>query len=159
MIAMEIAGKMKMSLISVMQNLAVIKGKPGWLGSFVISLVNACGRFKPLHFVWFHNDKKDPNKITGCCAQAVEIESGELIVGSPITEETVRGFGWDKKDNSMWNIPGQREQMFQYRAAAYFARAKCPEVLNGLYTKEELMDIENDYSGAEKVTINLGGNK
>ncbi|MBO7421915.1 MAG: hypothetical protein J6T99_00825, partial [Oscillospiraceae bacterium] len=73
-----------------------------------------------------------------------------------ITWETVVGFGWNKKDGSMWNIPGQREQMYQYRAAAYFARTFCPEVLGGLYTREENMDITGEYEKKpDRVTIKL----
>ena len=46
----------------------------------------------------------------------------------------------------MWNIDGMKQQMYMYRAAAFFARTFCPDVLNGVYTKEEIMDINQNYT-------------
>ena len=44
------------------------------------------------------------------------------------------------------------EQMFMYRCAAFFARAYCPDVLNGLQTAEELRDV-NGYEAEKKTTV------
>ena len=154
MIAMEMANRMRMSLMNVLQNLYIVQGKPSWSGQFCIAAINGCGMYEPLEFKWFHNDK---GEVTGCMAQAKSLITGNLCQGAPVTWETVEGFGWNQKSGSMWNIPGQREQMFMYRAAAYFARTFCPEVLGGLYTKEENMDISGKYDvpTAEKVVIDL----
>ena len=153
MIAMEMANRMHMGLLQVLQRLYIVKGKPSWSGQFCISAINACGKFSPLEFLWYYD--KD-NKIVGCSAQAKSLVTGNVCTSPAITWDTVVGFGWNKKDGSMWNIPGQREQMFQYRAAAYFARTYCPEVLGGLYTREENMDITGSYEDKpEKVTVEL----
>ena len=153
MIAMEMSNRMHMGLLQVLQSLYIVQGKPSWSGQFCISAINACGKFSPLEFVWYHD--KDGH-VTGCSAQATSLITGHLCTSPAITWDTVTGFGWDKKNNSMWNIPGQREQMYQYRAAAYFARTFCPEVLGGLYTKEENQDITGNYSDQpEKVVVNL----
>lgn len=143
MIAMEMSNRMKIGLLQVLQSLYIVKGKPSWSGQFCISAINACGKFTPLEFIWYHDDK---GTVTGCSAQATSLATGHLCTSPAITWDTVVGFGWNKKDGSMWNIPGQREQMFQYRAAAYFARTFCPEVLGGLYTREENMDITGSYN-------------
>lgn len=150
MIAMEMANRMHMGLLNVLQNMYIVQGKPSWSGQFCISAINGCGMFEPLEFIWY---KDDQGNVTGCSAQAVNRATGKLCVGAPITNETVTKFGWDAKSGSMWNIPGQREQMFMYRAAAFFARTFCPEVLGGLYTKEENMDIAGNYNepATEKV--------
>ena len=153
MIAMEMANRMHMGLLQVLQSLYIVKGKPSWSGQFCISAINACGKFTPLEFVWYYNED---GSVKGCSAQAASLATGHLLTSPPITWETVEGFGWNKKDGSMWNIPGQREQMYQYRAAAYFARTYCPEVLGGLYTKEENQDITGSYDERpEKVTVTV----
>lgn len=152
LIAMEMSNRMHMSLMNVMQNMYIVQGKPSWSGQFCISAINGCGKFTPLEFQWFHDEK---GKITGCLAQATNIETGKLCTSAPVTNDTVTAFGWDKKSNSMWNIPGQREQMFMYRSAAYFARTFCPEVLQGMYTKEENMDITGKYEDNNRVVVEL----
>lgn len=159
MIAMEMANRMKMSLMQVLQSLFVVQGKPSWSGQFCIAAINACGLYDPLEFVWLYGKDKE---ITGCYAQARSRTTGNIVIGAPITNETVKAFGWDAKNGSMWNIPGQREQMFMYRAAAYFARTYCPEVLGGLYTREENMDIAGKYTDVpanDKVVIELNKEK
>jgi hypothetical protein len=47
--------------------------------------------------------------------------------------------GWTTKKASKWlTMP---ELMLQYRAAAFFGRVYCPEILNGLYSEQEVTDI------------------
>lgn len=153
LIAMEMADRMKMSLMVVMQNLYVVQGKPAWSGAFCITAINGCGKFSPIEFDWILDDK---GGIKGCQAKAKNLITGNMCLGAPVTWETVEGFGWNKKSGSMWNIPGQREQMYMYRAAAYFARTFCPEVLSGLYTVEEQKDISGKYDDQpEKVIITM----
>lgn len=33
--------------------------------------------------------------------------------------------------------------MLMYRAAAFFGRVYCPEILNGMHTADEIQDISN----------------
>jgi len=52
---------------------------------------------------------------------------------------------WSKKDRngieiSKWQSMPQ--QMFPYRAAAFFARTYCPEITMGLMTQDEVIDIQ-----------------
>lgn len=153
MIAMELAQRAKMPIMTVLQNLYIVQGKPAWSGSFCITAINNSGLFEPLDFLWMNGD--DGNVI-GCIAQAKRISDGKLCQSAPITWETVQGFGWEKKAGSMWNIPGQREQMYMYRSASFFARAFCPDVLNGLYTVEEQKDISGYQEKPEVVEIKIG---
>jgi len=151
MIAMEMANRMHMGLLNVLQNMYIVQGKPSWSGQFCISAINGCGLFEPLQFEWLYDEN---GHINGCSAHAKNLVTGKECYGAPVTWETVTGFGWNEKSGSMWNIPGQREQMYQYRSAAYFARTFCPEVLGGLYTKEENQDISGKYDEQpEKVTV------
>lgn len=138
LIALDLASRMDMSLMTVCQNLYIVQGKPAWSGQFCIAAINACGKYSPLEFVWLDDG--------GCIAQATDLRTGKLCQSAPITPKTVADFGWDKKSGSMWNIDGMKQQMYMYRAAAFFARTFCPDVLNGVYTKEEIMDINQNYS-------------
>ena len=144
LIAMDLASRMNMSLITVCQNLYIVQGKPAWSGQFCISAINSCGRYSQLEFVWLEEG--------GCFAQAKELRTGKLLIGAPVTPETVSKFGWDKKSGSMWNIPGMDKQMYCYRAAAFFARTYCPDILNGVYTKEEVIDAWGDWNKSYEVS-------
>lgn len=50
MIAIEVAQRIGASPLMVMQNMAVIYGKPSWSSKFLIATVNSCGRFEPLKY-------------------------------------------------------------------------------------------------------------
>lgn len=49
-IALDIATRIGVSPLMVMQNLVIIYGRPSWSSKFLISTVNTCGRFEPLKF-------------------------------------------------------------------------------------------------------------
>ncbi len=135
LIALEIAGRMRMSPLLVMQNLHIVQGKPSWSSQFLIATVNASGRFSPLRFVF--DDQEAPS---WCYAEAKDLSSGEVLRGERITLEMARAEGWSTKNGSKWQtMPGQ---MFRYRAAAFWVRAYCPEISLGLVTQEEAVDSE-----------------
>jgi hypothetical protein len=50
LIALEMANRLNVSPLMVMQNLHVIQGKPSWSSPFIIASINTCGRFHPLKF-------------------------------------------------------------------------------------------------------------
>jgi hypothetical protein len=43
--------------------------------------------------------------------------------------------------------------MFQYRAGAFFARTFCPDVLLGIYTREEIEDVYGQEKHERKKTV------
>ena len=45
-VALEIANRMGMSTVQVMQNLNIIHGRPSWSSQFIIGLIKGCGRFE-----------------------------------------------------------------------------------------------------------------
>lgn len=128
--ALDLANRMNLAPLLVMQNLYIVKGKPGWSGQFCVAAINGCGRFTPLDFVW--------DEEGGCYAQATRIADNHLCVGTKITWAMVKAEGWYDKSGSKWKTMPQ--QMFQYRAAAFFARTFCPDILMGIYTADELRD-------------------
>lgn len=147
LIALDMANRMGVSPLHVMQNLYVVKGKPGWSGQYCISAINSSGKFSPLEFMQLLNDD---GTIKGYYAQATNLVTKKVCVGAPVTWDMVKAEGWYDKSGSKWKT--MPEQMFMYRCAAFFARTYCPEVLNGLQTTEELRDV-NGYDDAQKTTV------
>jgi len=135
LIALEMAGRMGLSPLIVMQNLHIIHGRPSWSSQFLIATVNACGRFSPLRFSFDREDNP-----TSCYAHATDKQSGELLKGPAITMAMAQAEGWSTKSGSKWKT--MPELMLRYRAAAFWVRLYCPEISLGLVTQEEAVDIE-----------------
>lgn len=142
LIAIDMAQRMNMPPMMIMQNLYIVNGNPGWSGQACIALINASGRFTPLKFKE-HQDGDD----FSCTAYATEIESGETVYGTTVDRKMAKECGWLDKNGSFWKKMPM--QMARYRSAAFFARTYCPQALMGLYTTDELYDI-NGYPKEEK---------
>lgn len=132
-IALELSNRLKLSPFLVMQNMYIVQGKPSWSSSFIISCINGSGRFAgPLKF------EMDAGR-TKCRAYATEKISGEKLVGPLITMEMAQAEGWLGKNGSKWKT--MPELMLRYRAAAFFGRLYCPEIINGMLTDDEAQDV------------------
>ena len=134
-VACELAARMNVSPTLVMQNLYIVQGRPSWSGQACIALINGCGKFDhDLHFTFVG----DPGTLThGCFAHTHK--DGHEIRSTTITMKMAADEGWSKKAGSKWlTMP---EQMMMYRAAAFFARVYCPNVLMGFSTVDEAEDI------------------
>ena len=149
LIALECAQNSGMPILSVLQNLHVIHGKPGWSSQYIIACINMSGRFAdPLEF---HQVGEVDTDSWGMYASALS-HSGRIIKGPVVTMRIARAEGWMQKKGSKWQtIP---ELMLRYRAAAWFGRTVCPELMMGLQSVDELNDkdfIEADYVTVEEV--------
>lgn len=134
-IAINTALRLRMDPLMVMQNLYVVHGNPSWSGKFAIALIQTCGKFNGIKF----EERRDGERLVGMRLVATKKETGEECRGVWVTEEVADKEGWLKKNGSKWvSIP---ELMYRYRAAAFFARTECPEVLNGLSVEGEAEDI------------------
>ena len=134
-IALELAQRMNASAIMVMQNLYIVHGSPGWSGQFVIASINACGKFgDDLNYEWSGTEGKDD---WGCRAITVD-KKGKEKRGAKVTLSMAKAEGWYEKTGSKWKT--MPEQMLMYRAASFFGRTFCPDVMNGMYTVEEIED-------------------
>lgn len=147
-VAIELAGRMGVSPILVMQNLLVVQGRPSWAGQACIALVNGCGKFvHDLDFVTVGTQDTDD---WGCYCRAVRKTDGKELRGAVITLKMAKDEGWYQKNGSKWKT--MPEQMLKYRAASFFARTYCPEVLMGFSTADE---VEGIAPPAQPVTIKL----
>ena len=153
-IALELASRMDVSPVLVMQNLYIVQGKPSWAGQACKALIDGSGKFKDSEYV-MTGSLEDGTR--GCYLQAVNAKTGKLIKGTEITLKMAANEGWSSKSGSKWKT--MPEQMLKYRAAAFFARTECPEVLMGFQTADETEDVYGtEQSKAEKITISLEGN-
>jgi len=135
LVALEIANRMRMSPFQVMQNLHIIHGRPSWSSQFIIGLINGCGRFSPLRY-----DISGKGDTLACAAVATEIATGDELRGPEVTMAMAKREGWATKSGSKWaTMP---ELMIRYRAAAFWGRLFIPELLVGIHTQEEVMDVE-----------------
>ena len=136
LVALEIAGRMNLSPLQVMQNLHIIHGRPSWSSQFIIALINGCGRFEPLQY-----------RVTGkgddlaCQCVAKEISSEAELEGPTVTMAMAKAEGWATKSGSKWRT--MPDLMIRYRAAAMWGRLYIPDLLVGIsHSQEEVMDIE-----------------
>lgn len=135
-IALDMANRIGANPLLAMQNLYVVHGTPGWSSKFLIATVNACGRFSSLRYEW----RGEPGQPEyGCRAWAIERETGERLEGIWVTWKMVNAEGWASKSGSKWKT--MPDQMFVYRAAAFWQRAYAPELAMGLQTVEDLDDV------------------
>jgi hypothetical protein len=135
LVALEIANRMRMSPFQVMQNLHIIHGRPSWSSQFIIGLINGCGRFSPLRY-----EISGKGDTLACTAVATELSTSEELRGPEVTMAMAKREGWATKSGSKWaTMP---ELMIRYRAAAFWGRLFIPELLVGIHTQEEVMDVE-----------------
>jgi hypothetical protein len=143
-IALNMAERIGADPLLVMQNLYNVHGNPGWSSKFLIACVNTCGRFTALRYEWRQVAANADD--FGCRAWAIEKETGERLNGTWIDWKMVKAEGWSAKNGSKWKT--MPEQMFVYRAAAFWVRAYAPEISMGLQTQEEIHDVYDARRGA-----------
>jgi hypothetical protein len=135
LVALEIAGRMNISPFLCMQHLHIIHGRPSWSSAFIIAMVNGCGRFTPLRF-----EVSGEGDSLACYAVATDIKTQQELKGPTITMLMAKKEGWSTKSGSKWiTMP---ELMIRYRAAAFWGRLFAGDLLVGLQTQEEVIDVE-----------------
>ena len=135
-IALGMAQKMNMDPFTICQNLHIIRGKLSWSGSFCKSLIEQSGKYTDLDFVYFGEENTDER---GCYLEATRVRDGKRIQGNKVTIKMAKDEKW-YTTNTKWRT--MTDQMLGYRAAAFFARLYCGEMLNGIMTSEENVDMD-----------------
>ena len=136
-IAVDMANRMGISPMMVMQNLYVVKGNPQWSGQACMSLIKADSQFKNVHHVYTGEKYTDS---WGCYVSAIKRSTGEEVRGPEVTIKMVKDEGWYDKPGSKWKT--MPELMLVYRAAAFFARIHIPNTLMGCAVEGEIEDIQ-----------------
>lgn len=134
-VALELANRLGISPLQVMQSLDVIQGTPAWRGKALIAFVNNSHKYdEDIHFEYEYDDKGNP---ISCYAWTKK--DGSVVKGTPFTMETAKSNGLLAKNNSYWLK--EPALMLAYRAISRFCSLNCPEISMGLYTREEVLDM------------------
>ena len=145
-VALEMATRMGVSPLVVMQNMYVVKGKPAWAGQACTMFINSCGKFSGVKHVYTGEKGTDSR---GCYVTATRISDGVQVNGVEVTIAMAKAEGWTS--NTKWrNMP---ELMLAYRASAFFARVHCPEALMGVQLVDEIYDTETSRNSKKTSTL------
>ena len=145
-VALEMATRMGVSPLVVMQNMYVVKGKPAWAGQACTMFINSCGKFTQVKHVYTGEKGTDSR---GCYVTAIRISDGVQVNGVEVTIAMAKAEGWTS--NTKWrNMP---ELMLAYRASAFFARVHCPEALMGVQLVDEIYDTETSRNAKKTSTL------
>ena len=145
-VALEMATRMGVSPLVVMQNMYVVKGKPAWAGQACTMFINSCGKFAGVKHVYTGEKGTDSR---GCYVTAIRISDGVQVNGVEVTIAMAKAEGWTS--NTKWrNMP---ELMLAYRASAFFARVHCPEALMGVQLVDEIYDTETSRNAKKTSTL------
>lgn len=136
-IAMDIASRLQMPPLMVMQNLYVVHGKPSWSSQFLIAAFNQCGRFASLTYGFVGEVGTD---TYGCFAKSVDLRTGEILQGPTVTIGIAKKEGWHGKSGSKWQT--MPDLMLRYRAATFLVRTTAPELTLGFPMQDEIEDIQ-----------------
>ncbi len=162
LIALDMANRMGLSPIIVMQNLHVIEGRPSWSSKFLIGALASCGLFSPIRWkirdlgeveaekVEWSGPKGDRKRTVvkfkikdrEFIATAIEKATGEILEGPPVTYSMAIAEGWYHRPGSKWlTMP---DLMGRYRSASMFCGLYAPHIANGMPTQEEVYDMGAD---------------
>lgn len=134
LVALEMSKRMNLSPLTVMQNLNVIHGRPSWSAQFISSIVIGCNRFKNFDYVV---EGSGESLFVQCTA--IRLEDNKLVKGTAVTMKMAQQEGWTLKNKKYQSMP---EIMLKARAATFFGRQYIPDLLLGVQTSEEVIDIE-----------------
>ena len=136
LIALDMATRMGVSPMMVMQNLYVVQGKPSWSGTAIASMIRNCGSFTDVEVNYVGQENSDS---WGCYISAKNKKNGKEINGGTVTIAIAKAEGWYAKTGSKWKT--MPAQMLAYRAYSWFGRVHAPELMMGLQSTDEVEDV------------------
>ena len=133
LVALEMSKRMNLSPLTVMQNLNIIHGRPTWSAQFISSQIMGCGRFENFDYLV----KGEGETLEVQCV-AKRVEDQKMIKGTAVSMRMARLEGWTKNPK----YTSMPELMLRNRAATFFGRQYIPDLLLGVQTSEEVVDIQ-----------------
>jgi hypothetical protein len=138
--------------LTALQHIIPVNGLLSIKGDLAKSMIFNSGKLKPGSWVEEETGTIDAGdymvKITATRSDNGQTLSRSFSVGQAkraglwITEAQVNGQdGWKYKSSAWWKYP---TRMCNYRALGFIARDMFPDVMAGIYTTEEAMDIPKD---------------
>ena len=142
LIALDMAQRLRMNPLHVMQGIVIVHGRPTFSGQFYASLIKASGEFTKYDY-----EEKEENetvkevggrKNRACRIVAVR-PNGEKVAGPWVDYKMAVKDGWATRSGSKWQT--MPDLMLRYRAASFFVRTCCPDACMGLRDEFEQEDI------------------
>lgn len=151
LIALDLAARMGLNPLQLMQGLYVVHGKPSFSGQFVAGLVNSSGLYKTKLKYEPVGEVGKPSFGYRC--YAIDWD-GDKVYGPAVTMEMVAAEGWVQKNPKWKSMP---DLMLRYRSASFFQRTNCPELTFGIPTREEVEDTKGvvDVPSHEVIEVNV----
>lgn len=140
MIAIDIANRMGVSPMAVMQQLYIVRGKPTWSGQACLGLIKTA--YKKFRVVYSGKEGTDER----ACHIEVTDSDGQVLSGSKVSIQMAKQEGWYGKSDSKWRT--MPEQMLAYRAGAFFCRIYLPNQMMGFAVEGEAEDISKGPTAA-----------
>lgn len=131
-IAAHIAHRLNIDPFTFMQNSYIVKGKPSIEGKLVIALLNTRGPYPD----GVQYEMKGNAETRSC--RAFGVRKNGTVDEMEVTFQQAKAAGWVEKNPNWKNLP---DLMLRYRAATFLCRTHCPEVIQGMETKEEIIDV------------------
>ena len=138
LVALEMANRMNISPLVVMQNMNVIHGKPSWSAQFITATIIGSGRFEDLDYEEKGYENKGEIVITACRCKAIRTKDKKEVCGAWVSLEMAEKEGWTR--NSKWKT--MPSLMLRYRAASFFGRQYVADLLLGIQTEDEIVEIQ-----------------
>jgi len=130
-LALEMSQRLGINFFELVNGLYVVHGTPAFSGAFTISRINASGLFQS--GLNFSTEGEGPTlKVTAYAKK----HDGSMC-SATVSMEMAKQEGWTKNIKYK-TMP---EHMLTYRAATFFCRRYCPEILMGARTADEVEDI------------------
>lgn len=134
-IAIDMANRMGVSPLVIMQNSQIVRGNFSWKGTACKAMIDGCGKYKDSYYVEVGQRGTD---TWGYYLEAID-KRDRVVKGCEVTIKMAKDEGWYQKDGSKWKT--MPELMLKYRAAAFFFRTECASLAMGFLTTEEQEDI------------------
>lgn len=146
-IAIDIANRMGLSPLAVMQSSQVVQGNFSWKGTACKAMIDSCGKYKSTRYVEVGERGKD---TWGYYLEATT-KDDKIVNGVTVDIAIAKKEGWYGKSGSKWQT--MPELMLKYRAAAFFMRTECAGLAMGFLTAEENEDVYGTNSKEDKNSL------
>lgn len=134
-IAIDMANRMGVSPLVIMQNSQIVRGNFSWKGTACKAMIDGCGKYEDSYYVEVGERGKNS---WGYYLEAID-KRGRVVKGVTVDIAMAKAESWYQKDGSKWKT--MPELMLKYRAAAFFFRTECASLAMGFLTAEEQDDI------------------
>lgn len=132
-IVYDLAKRMNVSVMEVAQSIYIIYNKPSFSTQFLVARLNTSGLIKGNLKTHISEDKQS------CYCSSIDATTEQEIIGITITMEIAKAEKWIDKAGSKWKT--MPELMLRKRAQSFFIKEFYPEVMFGVQTQEELVDV------------------